>query len=1557
MSLDFAHPCTREWFARSFPGPTLAQTRAWPSIAAGESTLLLAPTGSGKTLAAFLASLDRAMFGAAPAPETRGVRVLYISPIKALGVDVERNLRAPLAGLRALAQRDGIEHRVPRVGVRSGDTPQRERQRLVREPPEILITTPESLYLMLTSRAAETLRDVETLILDEIHSLVPSKRGTHLALSLERLEALRDADAPSLQRVGLSATQRPLDEVARFLGGGEWIEEPAGARQLRARPVTIVDARDEKVFDLLVQVPVEDLARLDRERAPEPAELSDEWESPHDPSSFGMSSRAESGSIWPAVHGRLVQLVRDHRSTMIFVNSRRLAERLAEEINALAGEELVLAHHGSLAKDLRASIEERLKAGQLPAIVATSSLELGIDIGAVDLVVQIEAPLSVASGIQRIGRAGHQVGAVSRGVIFPKYRGDLLACAAVIQHVREGRVESTHYPRNPLDVLAQHVVSLAVAEDTLSVESLYDRVRQAAPYADLPRRSFEGVLDMLSGRYPADDFGDLRPRITWDRVAGEVSARRGARMLAIANAGTIPDRGLYGVFLAGEEKSVRVGELDEEMVFESRVGDIFILGATSWRIEEIGLDRVLVSPAPGQPGRMPFWHGDRPGRPLEFGRAIGSLARELERGLGKGERDAWEERLRVEHGLDERAARNLVDYVHDQGNASGSRVPSDRRIVVERFPDPLGDWVLTVLSPFGGNVHAAWVIAVRALYLREHGLELDAMWGDDGIVFRVPEGDAELDPGLLFPDPAEVEALVTAQLGQTALFASRFRENAARSLLLPRRRPGQRLPLWLQRRKSAGLLEVASRYPDFPIVLETYRECLQDVLDLPGLVEILGEVRTERIRLSFVETERASPFAAALTFNYVANFMYEGDAPLAERRAQALSLDHTQLRELLGEPELRELLDASAIREVEAELSRARTRLAHPDTLHDLLLGLGDQSLAELAARVEVPGDPHDALAGWLEELERSRRIIRTELAGELRFFAVEDASRYRDALGVMPPPGIPLAFLDVPPEVSARALPDLVHRFARTHGPFRIEDVAARFGIGTSAARAALQPFLADGRVLEGEFLPHELLRERGLRGGDAREYCGADVLRRIKRKSLARLRQEIEAVAPEVFARFSLGWHGIGTPAAGRGPQGPEALLQVLAQLQGVPLPVSELEAAILPSRLRRYDRRDLDELCASGEVVWRGVGPLGARDGRVTFFLRDHLDLLAPGREPAEGPLVGEVREALARRGALFFRDLCVELGSREQEIADALWELVWAGEVTNDSFAPLRAYLERGTRPARATRSAGGIGWTPRSVQRGRRRFSRRSVGGGGTEGRWTRIAFAPLATAPSETERRGALVAQLLERHGVLTREVLKIEGIEGGFSSIYPVLKAMEEAGRVRRGYFVEGLGATQFAWPGCDDELRSWRELRQPDDEVGASEPCAQVLASSDPANPYGAALPWPSGGRFQRSAGARVLLYRGVLLGMLGKGGKRLQTHLPAAQIGGAEDELGRDEAIDALVRGLATPAARGVGEVSLELLEIDGVPAARSPLVEAFVRAGFRAFGTTLLHRPGR
>ena len=1485
------HPLVREWFAESFPAPTDAQTRAWKHIQQGEHTLLLAPTGSGKTLAAFLVAIDRIMFGPALPDAARSVKTLYISPLKALGVDVERNLRAPLAGVRAVAERRGSEHRSPTVAVRSGDTPTAERNEILRRPPDILITTPESLYLLLTSRAREILAHVDTVIIDEIHSLVAGKRGCHLTASLERLENLRRRNDPQrspAQRIGLSATQRPLDEVARFLGGAEI----SAAGDVIPRAVRIVEAGRSKQLQLTIEVPVEDMAQLgvEQERTSGPA-----------------SGGPVRTSIWPSIHPRLVELIRSHRSTMIFVNSRRLAERLAGAVNELAGEEIALAHHGSIAKDTRLAIEDRLKLGALPAIVATSSLELGIDMGAVDLVIQIEAPPSIASGIQRIGRAGHQVGAPSSGVIFPKYRGDLLACSAAAERMIRGEVEETRYPRNPLDVLAQQIAAM-VALEPVGVDTLYDTLRRAAPYAQLPRASFEGVLDLLAGRYPSHEFAELRPRVNWDRLAGIVSPRKGTQRLAILNAGTIPDRGTYGVFLAGdEERRSRVGELDEEMVFETRPGDVFLLGASSWRVMEITKDQVLVVPAPGEAGKMPFWRGDGPGRPLEFGRAIGSLARRLAR----MDREEAHKKLTGEHALDERAAANLLNYLHDQ-SAATDEPPSDKTIIVECFVDEVGDWRICLLSPFGSRVHAPWAMAVAARLRNETAGEVDLMWSDDGIVFRLPEADEPPRLELFLPGSTEIEDEIVQQVGGSSLFAARFRENAARALLLPRRTPGKRTPLWLQRRKAADLLSVASKYSQFPIMLETYRECLRDVFDIAGLRTILQEIEKRAIRVKQIVSATASPFASSLLFNYVGNFLYEGDAPLAERRAATLALDQAQLRELLGTAELRELLAAEVIGELAIELQHLDRRypISDADGVHEMLLQLGDLTRDELLARLGMPaaeGTPR--LETWLAALTANRRVVECRIAGESRFMAAEDAARFRDALGVALPRGLPDAFLQPAPH----ALTDLVGRYARRHIPFRAEEVAHRFGVGMSPVLVALQELTRDGRVLEGEFLP----------GGREREWCDAEVLRQLKRRSLARLREQIEPVEQAALARFLVDWQGISQPRRGL-----DGLLDVMEQLQGLALPASDWERRILPARIVDFRPSDLDELCASGEVVWQGAGGLSAEDGRVAFYLTDHFASLAERGALIEGELEAKIRAILARRNAIFFEEIAREIGGFKNDVVEALWRMVWAGEITNDTLMPLRSLRRQKQSAKKSTRAGRG--------------FRSRRVGlAPGTEGRWSLLTAAHAALA-SPTERQTARATQLIERYGVVTREMVASEGVDGGFSRIYPIFKAMEEAGRIRRGYFVTGLGAAQFAAPGAEDRVRE-HAAREEDGHA----PPALILAATDPANAYGAALPWPERGddaRPARSAGARVILWNGRLLGYLNRLGDQLLTYLPA-------DEPLRSHAQTALVAALGKLAT---DKAPAFLTSIDRQPPETSSLAAALQAAGFVSTSRGLLHR---
>jgi len=1562
------HPVTAEWFKAVFDAPTAPQRMGWPVIARGENALILAPTGTGKTLTAFLWCLDRLMLHPAPEGMKKGCRILYISPLKALAVDVERNLRSPLAGMANMARRMNVDFREPGISVRTGDTPQKERARFARQPDEILITTPESLYLLLTSQAADALRTVDTVIIDEIHALVPTKRGAHLALSLERLEALTER---RIQRIGLSATQRPLEEVARFLGGveikgsgtrdqgSEKRVPDQGAdealaedvRGLTYRPVTVVNASAPKQLKLRIEVPVEDMARL--------GEMED---IPSGPASQ-MPRRV---SIWNAIHPRLLEIIRERTSTILFVNSRQVAERLAGALNELAGEPIARAHHGSLAAAQRSVIEEQLKAGQIRALCATSTLELGIDMGAVDLVIQIESPPSVASGMQRIGRAGHHVDAVSEGILFPKYRADLVACAAVTRAMHEGHIESTRFPRNPLDVLAQQLVAIVAHPPTkagnrdqgtgirkrkaaakksglrsmeffesepetekaaqrgvleekpeTSVDDLYDLVRRAAPFGGLTRSAFEGVLDLLSGRYPSDEFAELRPRLTWDRVHNVVTARDGAARLAILNAGTIPDRGLYGVFLAySEGKAVRVGELDEEMVFESHPGETFILGASTWRIVDITHDRVTVTPAPGEPGKMPFWKGDGPGRPLEFGRRIGAMVREL-RALPK---PAALTRLVTEHDLDPGAAENLLQYLADQHDATDA-VPDDRTVVIERCRDELGDWRVCVLTPFGSRIHIPWAMAVSARIRAAGGPEVETLWGDDGFVLRFPDTDEPPDPDWFLIESAEAMQLVLRQLGSTALFAGRFREAAGRALLLPRRRADQRSPLWQLRKRSYDLLSVASRYPSFPLLLESYRECLRDVFDMPALIETLRAIEQRQLRVHVVETRKPSPFASSLLFSYVANFLYDGDAPLAERRAQALTIDQDQLRELLGEADLRELLDADAIAEVEetAQCLAENYRARSADGVHDLCLRLGDLSREELARRVVNP-----ELLEQVDRLVRARRLLDLRIAGERRLIAAEDAARYRDALGIPLPPGLAAALL----EPVAQPVVELVRRYARTHGPFTLREAAERFALDVAVAEAALHLLAAEGRVLEGGFRP----------GGLHREWCEAEILRQIRRKSLAKLRREVEPVEQHTLARFLTHWQGLLAPRR-TGHANLDSLLDAIECLQGAPIPASLLETQVLPARISDYAPSGLDTLIAAGEVAWAGVEPIGERDGRIALFLADKLPLLAQQR-PIVEPLTEREEKLLAvleSTGASFFDPLHQAAGAGYPgETIEALWSLVWRGLITNDSLHALRAYTAR-PESARA----------PRRLQTGVVFRSRRTTPPV-AQGRWSLLplrAAKKTEGAPSATEASHALALQLLNRYGVLMREHVAAENVPGGFSAVYDVLKALEESGRIRRGYFVAGLGATQFALPAAVDLLRQLRTTPP------AEKPEFVQLAATDPANPYGSVLRWPdlpvaeedsetAPRILTRAAYAEVILRNGQLVAWLRRGNPNILVFLPAE-----EPERGQVAAgLAHFMCSRGQEKMRASSHQGVLITTINGQPVAAHPMARYLMDAGF-------------
>ncbi len=1508
--LGLFHAPVREWFAATFRMPTRPQLLGWPAIASGNSTLILAPTGTGKTLAAFLWCLDRILFSAAP-PSTRRCRVVYISPIKALAVDVERNLQAPLAGIAQAARRMGIPFHEPSVAIRTGDTPQLERARFARRPADILITTPESLYLLLTSNAREALRSVEAVIVDEIHALVPTKRGSHLALSIERLEQIAGR---KLQRIGLSATQRPLEEVARFLGGADILRKIGGEKEVVGesedenvlteftsstiaptyRSVTIVDAGERKRLDLRVEVPVEDMSRVDKLE-----------ELPSGPASKGPVRT----SIWSAIHPKLLELVKAHRSTLIFVNNRRLAERISGAINELAGETLVRAHHGSVAVAQRKEIEDRLKLGTIRGLVATSSLELGIDMGAIDLVVQIESPPSVASGMQRVGRASHQVHAISNAVIFPKYRADLVACAAITRAMYGGVVESVHYPRNPLDVLAQHIVAM-VSMENWNVEDLFTLVRAAAPFAALTRSVFEGVLDMLSGRYPSDEFAELRPRLTWDRLENKLSSREGSRRVAILNGGTIPDRGLYGVFLAGAVKGARVGELDEEMVFESRVGETIILGASTWRIEEISQDRVMVSPASGEPGKMPFWKGDGPGRPAEFGRQIGEMTREL---LGLPRPVALRQ-LVEQHSLDVNAAENLLRYLEEQAIAT-QRVPSDQDVVIEICRDELGDRRVCVMTPFGTRVHAPWCMAVTAKLRNETGLEVNSLWSDDGFVIRIPDSDEVIASELLLPSPQEFRELVLRQLGSSSLFAAKFREAAGRALLLPKRRAGLRAPLWQQRKRAADLLAVAARFSSFPILLETYRECIRDVFDLPAATQIMTSIQRGEIRVTRVESERPSPFAASLLFSYVANYIYDGDAPLAERRAQALSIDQSQLQEILGDSDLRELLDRAALDEVESRLQALEPeyQARHSDGVHDLLLRLGDLTVEEIAAR-----SSSGEVAASIGELVNTRRAVRVRVAGENRYIPAEYASRYRDALGTLLPPGLPAVFL----ERTDEPMRDLARRYARTHGPFTTAELVARYGLEAEGVEHVLHALHGRGQLLEGEFRPR----------GTLREWCDPEVLQQIRRKSLARLRREVEPVAQGTFARFAARWQGVTTKRRGL-----DALLDVVENLQGTELLASELEREILPARLEKYSASELDLVMAAGEVVWVGVEQVGDRDGRLALYLTESLPLLLPPEESQDNAgVVSEraqkIREVLGKQGASFFSQLHAAIGGGfPRETQESLWELVWSGQVSNDTFHPLRTLLGGNEARHRRAELTEGPPGSPEFL----RRLRSRTSGRGQVQGRWSLVR--PRIAEPLNMTQWSANIAhQLLLRHGSVMRETANAENIPGGYQTIYPALRTMEDSGWVRRGMFVAGLGASQFAMPAAVDILRSLR--------VEPQTPEVVFLAATDPANPYGTLLGWPRTAEgmaahgMSRTSGAGVILVNGNLTAFLRRRNSTMRVFLP-------EGEPERSKLARALAKKLAELAIRRQERRSGLLIgEIDDAPARGHFLAHFLTEAGF-------------
>nr|WP_051274850.1 ATP-dependent helicase [Cellulomonas sp. URHD0024] len=1597
--MRFSDP-TRTWFTGAFAEPTAAQLGAWSAVAGGDHALVVAPTGSGKTLAAFLWAVDGLLTGVPVDDPVERCRVLYVSPLKALATDVERNLRSPLVGIRQAAQRLGTTLPDVTVGIRTGDTPPSERRAFATKPPDILITTPESLYLVLTSGARAGLAGIRTVILDEIHAVAATKRGAHLALSLERLDALleRPGGPGPAQRIGLSATVQPVEAVAEFLGG-------ARSRQDGGRDVVVVQPPSTKQIVVDVVVPVPDLA-----------DLRAAGTLPGDDLSGAADAPLVRPSIWPHVEERVVDLVAEHRSTLVFTNSRRGAERLTARMNEVwaerQGEEvpdhgsvtaasvpgqsgtavgvdtrdaatiLARAHHGSMSRAERTRTESELKAGNLPAVVATSSLELGIDMGAIDLVVQVGSPPSVASGLQRVGRAGHQVGAVSRGVVFPTFRGELVAAAVTAERMRTGTLEPLHVPRNPLDVLAQQIVAMVAVEDW-TLDGLAAVVRRAAPFSGLGDATLRAVLDMLAGRYPSEEFAELRPRLVWDRVRDVLSGRPGSLRLAVTSGGTIPDRGMYGVFLAGGAPTSdvpvdaertggalrggkRVGELDEEMVYESRVGDMFTLGSSTWRIDDITPDRVLVTPAPGVPGRLPFWKGDAPGRPAELGRAMGGWVRDV---LGSSD-----SRARVEAaGLDAWAADNLLAYLTEQQAATGE-VPSDTTLVVERFRDELGDWRIVVHSPYGARVHAPWAIVIGARLREKYGVDAAAMHSDDGIVLRLPDmldagaalGDdvwadaagPAIDLADLLMDADEVLDAVRAELGSSAMFGARFREAASRALLLPRRRPDRRTPLWQQRQRSAQLLSVASEYPDFPILLEAVRECLQDDFDTGALTALMRDVAARRVRVVEVTTTQPSPFAQSLLFGYTAQFLYDGDAPLAERRAAALTLDPTLLAELLGQggaSQLADLLDPDAVLRTEAELSgRAPERQAGSlEQVADVVRRHGPLSTSEVAERVQpaVVGQ----VPNWLSSLEGARRLIRVRLGGVAperaeQWAAVEDAGRLRDALGVALPVGVPEVFTELVPDPVG----DLLRRHARTRGPFTAAAAAARFGWGVAIVTESLRRLERSGVLVQGRLRPDVL-------GGTGDEFCDADVLRQLRRRSLAALRAEVEPVAPQTLGVFLPRWQGVhpvgwsARSSATGTLRGVDGVARVVEQLAGSVIPASALETHVLPARVPDYVPAMLDELTAAGEVVWAGHGALAGHDGLVSLHPASVADLTLPPLsigDADQGELHQAILSALGGGGAWFLAALTdrvrelLEESPTQVDVATAVWDLVWGGQVTNDGLAPLRAWLGTGTtahktrtptprgralRPRLGLRAAVRVGG---SAQVGSSRGTALAAGGG----RWSLLP----AREADPTLRAHALAAQLLDRHGILTRAVAPAEGIGSQFADVYKVLSALEQGGQVRRGYFVERLGGSQFALPGAVDRLRiDAQVVDRATDPDERKDPSVVVLAATDPANPYGASLPWPvastdGGHRPGRKGGALVVLVDGALVLYLERGGRTvLSFSLDSAVLLAAADGLA------------VTMRTRHFGRLTiarLDGIDVLGGGALHGTVGQALVAAGF-------------
>jgi ATP-dependent Lhr-like helicase len=1471
----------------------------WPAIQRGEHTLILSPTGSGKTLAAFLWGIDqlyREVAQAETAGEAleKGVRLLYVSPLKALNNDVERNLRAPLAGIRGAAKEQGTP--LPRLDVlvRTGDTPQSARRRMVKHPPHILITTPESLYLILTSPVARNMfHSVRTVIVDEIHTLVGNKRGAHLTLSLERMVEL--AGQP-VQRIGLSATQRPLEEVAQFLGG---YEEANDDGRYLARPVTIIDAGMTKAMDLRVITAVDDFGSL------------------------------PGGSIWPAIIPRLMDLIEAHHTTLIFANSRRQAERAADRLNDLwlsrqAGGEggsgaltpdgiaqaqgfqgtgtvggPFRAHHGSVSREARLRLEKALKEGRLPALVGTSSLELGIDIGSVDLVVQLQSPRGIARGLQRVGRSGHLVGQTSVGRFFPTHREDLLEVAATARAMSGGDVEPSFAPQNSLDVLAQQIVAMVSVQDW-DVQALLDLMHRAYPYHQLTYDLYRSVLDMLSGRYPSTAFRELRPRIAWDRVHNRLTALPGSRLLAIRNGGTIPDRGSFGAYLP--DRKTRLGELDEEFVFETRPGDVFTLGASTWRVQEVTEDRVIVSPAPGHLPRMPFWKGDAPRRDYHLGQIYGRFRRELANRIATDDAGAldW---LQKEYHLDLHSAHNAVTYVQRQMDVLGA-ISSDQTIIAEMFTDPLGDLRLVIHSCFGARVNSPWALALAQAFRERMGTQPEVMVSDDGILFRFLETD--YDPPLELLEemgPVEARERLLAELPNSAVFGAQFRMNAARALMLPAAKGTQkRTPFWLQRLRAKDLLSVAKGFEDFPIILETYRDCLRDVLDLVHLEEVLDSLSRGEIELITAETIAPSPVAAGLLYDFVNQYMYEWDQPKAERQMGALMMGRELLAQLLDEASLPELLRPEAVRAVDDRLQyRADgTRARTAEELATVFLALGDLSPEEAATRSDGDG------TAWLEGLAGAGRLVAVDLSTGLRYVLSEQGEAYRTAFDLGDPPS--------PAESQDEARRAILRRVLSTHGPLTKRWILDRYPWEADWLETALATLVESGEVVAGQITP-------GTRppstGPVELEYCDRRNLERIHRQTLALLRKEVEPVSVYAYADFLTRWQHL---HPSQRLSGPGALVQLLQQLRGVPAPGAVWERDLLPLRLDPFDAQELQGLCRQGDLVWVGSGSKDPRWTRIRFLFRGegHLFLPSEPETPDLSPEAQTVLTFLKSEGACFFADLETGTDLGAQQLTAALAELVMGGLVTNDSLQSLRGLLawspeEEGAarKPLssldaelsawrRARTTAPPIGQRPSRtrLRRAQRAVSQRLEPPSTARewpGRWGLVHRIGVWGKDVDYAKRIARQArQLLQCYGIVTRQSLKsweagLEERELDWGALYRHFQLMEMRGEVRRGYFVQGLPGVQFALPEAVERLRDWTHPPAPEAGPISSEMTGELvlLNACDPANLFGPSLPGaeasePDPARFSRIPSNYVVLLHGRPVLLLETGGERL-TSLP--------------------------------------------------------------------------